>query len=72
MILNKTKDPPPIHTGSIVLGFSLSLGFGCGLTAGSGEDGKGEEVLLFCAAAFAFIWVPDDMFRTLLPRIEKD
>lgn len=54
--------------GSIVLGFNLSLGFGCGLTAGSGEHGKGEDVLLFCAAVFVFIWAPDDIFRTLLPR----
>jgi len=54
------------------LGFNLSLGFGCGLTVGSGEHGKGEDVLLFCAAVFVFIWAPDDIFRTLLPRIEKD
>jgi len=50
----------------------LSLGFGCGLIAGCGEHGKGEYVLLFCTAVFGFILMPDDILRTLLPRIEKD
>lgn len=67
----QTENLPLIHTGLIVLGFSLSLGFGCGLIAGFGEHGRGD-VLLFCTAVFGFIWMPDDILGTLLPRKEKD
>lgn len=58
MDFNQIKQPPFTHTGSIVLGFSLALGFGCD---------SGERVLLFWAADFVFIWMPDDILRTLIP-----
>lgn len=63
MDFNQTKPPPPpTHTGSIVLGFSFALGFGCD---------SGEHFLLFWDEDFVFIWMLDDILRTLLPTKKK-